>query len=465
MTRTIHTVLLSLVLLVASCGGSQTAGIEGSGAPVTAVGPITGFGSIFVNRVEYGTANAQIDVDGQPGTESQLAVGDVVTVVGTVGTNGTTGTASRVTFRWKVAGTVTQVDLPTRTFVALGQTVLVSASTVFDAAISPADISGIQSAVHVQVSGFANSFGQLVASRIEPLPAGDPLRVEGAVQALNTTAHTFQINSLLIDYSAVAPSATLMNGNIVDVEGSGLNAAGALVATAVEAASALAGATSSEGEVDGVITAFTSAADFRLSDLHVTTTAATQFSLDGVILGVNVRVAVVGSFDASGNLVATAVETQPEGEGLVRGLVQTPPSGGALTVLGVTIATDATTEFEDDSSAMLRPFHLSDLHVGDYVEARGRAGPGATLHAEVLLRETPDSLSFLQDTATSVSYPSFTLLGVSVITTAQTQYAAADGSVLSAARFFAQAANQTVEAGGTPSGASLIATQVQIQGQ
>src|SRR5207302_8849334 len=75
----------SAILLLASCGGpAQLGGIQGSGSPVVAYGPIAGFGSIFVNGVEYATSNAQIRIDDQPGTESQLLVGQVVTVVGSV---------------------------------------------------------------------------------------------------------------------------------------------------------------------------------------------------------------------------------------------------------------------------------------------------------------------------------------------------------------------------------------------
>lgn len=464
MNRSVQATLVGIALLLTSCGGSLTAGIEGSGSPVAAAGPITGFGSIFVNGVEYTTTSARIDIDDQPATESQLSVGDIVTVVGTVNADGKTGTATQVTFRGNVAGIVGQVNVPTRTFVVLGQTVLVTASTVFDSNISPADITGIKPGDRVEVSGFANSFGQLVASRIQLLPAGNAVRVEGVVQALNTAAHTFQINALLVDYSAVTPNGTLVNGNVVDVQGSSVNANGALVATGVQVSSAVTGAANSGGEFEGVITSFTSNADFMIDDLHVTTNGSTQFTLNGVTLGVNVRVAVEGSFDSSGALLAASVEALPEGEGLVRGVVQSLPSSNTLTVLGVTILAGPMTELEDDSSLKLRPFHFSDLHVGDYVEARGPVGTGTTLNAEVLVRQTSDTLSFLRDTATNVTSFSFTLLGVTVVTNSQTQYSGPDGSTLTAGQFFAQAPNHTVKAGGTLSGNSLLATQAQIEG-
>ena len=465
MNRAFQATLVGIALLLASCGGGQlTAGIEGSGAPVTTVGSITGFGSIFVNGVEYATAGAQIGIDGQPGTEAQLSVGDVVTVVGTVNADGKTGTAGQVTFGGNVAGTVDQVNVPTQTLVVLGQTVLVTASTVFDASTSPADITGIKPGASIEVSGFANSFGQLVASHIHLLPAAGTLRVEGVAQALNTTAHTFQVNALLVDYSAVTPSGMLADGSIVGVEGSGFSASGALQATAVGVAPAVAATPNSQGEVEGIITSFTSNADFMINGLHVTTDAGTQFTLNGATLGVNARVAVEGSFDSSGNLVAATLEALPEGAALVRGVVQARPASGTLTVLGVTVTTDPRTKLEDDSSLRLRPFHLSDLQVGDYVEARGRVGIGATLNAEVLVRQAPNSLAFLQDTATNVSSVTLTLLGVTVVVSSQTQYSGSDGAPLTAAQFFAQAPNHTVKAGGTPSGNSLLATQAQIEG-
>src|SRR5262245_38792094 len=54
-------------LLLVACGADQVAGIQGSGAPVasgvTSVGTVTGFGSVFVDGVEYGTSSAQIRLD------------------------------------------------------------------------------------------------------------------------------------------------------------------------------------------------------------------------------------------------------------------------------------------------------------------------------------------------------------------------------------------------------------------
>jgi len=317
MHRANQILLAATALLLTSCGqDSQTAGIEGTGAPapaaVTATGPVTGFGSIFVNGVEYNTTGAQIQIDGQPGTESQLAIGEIVTVNGTLNTNDTTGTAARVTFSGNVLGPVSAVDVPTDTFVLLGQTALVTTSTVFDPNIQPQQISGIKTGDLYEVSGFPDSTGQIVASHIQIAAANASLRVEGAVQGLNTGTSVFQLNALTVDYSAATLHGTLANGSLVDVEGGTVSAGGALLAAVVTVLPPPGGAPNSRGEVEGVITSFTSSSDFVVNGVHVTTTASTLFELNGVTLGVNVRVDVEGSYDSSGTLVASSVEAGDE---------------------------------------------------------------------------------------------------------------------------------------------------------
>ncbi|HYB65339.1 MAG TPA: DUF5666 domain-containing protein [Steroidobacteraceae bacterium] len=314
MHRVNQILLAASALLLTSCGPGQVAGIEGTGAPapVTATGPVTGFGSIFVNGVEFTTTGAQIQIDDQPGTESQLAIGEVVTVTGTLNANNTSGTAAQVTFLGNVLGPVAQVDVATNTFVVLGQTVLVTANTVFDPNIQPPQISSVKTGSRYEVSGFPDSSGQIVASRIQLATTGTALRVTGAVQGLNTGTTVFQINALSVDYSTATVHGTLADGSTVDVEGGGLNASGALSATTVTVLPPPGGAPNSRGEVEGVITSFNSVSDFVVNGIHVATNANTLFQLNGITLGVNVRVDVEGSYDSSGILVATSVEAGDE---------------------------------------------------------------------------------------------------------------------------------------------------------
>jgi len=204
--RTFVVIGAAAAMLLASCNEIDVAGIQGSGSPTpaaaAAVGPITGFGSVFVNGVEYITANAQILIDRQPGTEAQLHAGQVVTIKGSVNDDGVTGTATEVSFDGDVRGPVAQIDLTNNTAVILGQTVRVTGSTLFDDSFQPGDLTSLQNgSVFVEVSGFSNGAGEIMASRVDLKSAGSNLQVKGAIQALNTTAHTFRINALTVDYS------------------------------------------------------------------------------------------------------------------------------------------------------------------------------------------------------------------------------------------------------------------------
>jgi hypothetical protein len=463
MKRKFTTIVAAAVLLLASCGGpTQLAGIQGSGSGV-AYGPITGFGSIFVNGVEYATSNAQIRIDDQPGAESQLLVGEVVTVTGSVNADGKTGTATQVTFSGEVAGPITRIDTAGGTFVVVGQTVRVSGSTLFDDNIQPSGIATLQVGNIVQVSGFPNTAGEIVASRIQLEPAGSALEVKGTVQSLDMTAHTFHVSTLTVDYSAITPSGSLANGATVKVSGTMLNTAGALVATRVDVLQGFGGAANEQGQIEGLITTFTSTADFVINGQRVTTNANTQFMLNGVTLAVNVRVEVDGSFDASGVLVAKSVQATPDSASLVRGLVDNVnAASNALTVLGVTITTSSDTEFEDKSNQQMRLFHLSDLHANDYVEVRGAPAQTGGLNAGILVRDVPENHSYLQGTASNVASPGLTVLGITVVTTLATQFSG-PGGPLSAAAFFSQASNKTVKVRGTLQAGVFTADQAQIE--
>src|SRR5215475_569346 len=96
----------SIVMLLAAVAGllfvtreTAVGGIQGSGFRVLhLIGRITGFGSIYVNGVEYFTTHANVTIDGRPGTESELQAGQIVMLEGAVNDDGRTGEARQVEF-------------------------------------------------------------------------------------------------------------------------------------------------------------------------------------------------------------------------------------------------------------------------------------------------------------------------------------------------------------------------------
>lgn len=470
--RIFATVLTATVALLPACNGpTDLAGIQGSGSPspaaATAVGPITGFGSIFVNGVEYSTTGAQISVDGQAATEAQLGAGQVVDINGSVNSDGKTGTATKVTFNGDVVGPLTQVTTSTSTFLVLGQTVQLTASTILDPSIQPADITGLQPGTVVEVSGFADSTGVIVAYRVDVKTATSQLQVKGVIQNLDTAGHTFQINGLTVDDSSATITGTLANASTVVVQGTSLSSSGALLAMRIDVLSR--GGTANEhADILGIITAFTSSADFVVNGQHVITNANTNFVLHNITLGPNVEVDVQGQFDSSGNLVAQQVQVNPQSQSLVSGFVDTvTAANNTLTILGVTVTTGTSTEFQDTSNQHVRMFNLTDVQVGDYVEADGVEGPPGTLTAFSLQRHNSNgngnTRPVLRGVALNLAQPNFTVLGVTIATTAQTKFIGTGGSANNAAAFFSQAANHIVQVSGTFASGTLTADKVTIE--
>jgi hypothetical protein len=446
-----------------ACGVDQVAGIEGTGAPVasgiTSVGPISGFGSVIQGGVEYQTSGAQIQVDDQSATEAQLQVGEVVTIKGTVNPDGTTGVATQVSYSADLRGPVSQVDTTAGTFTVLGQLVRISDDTVFDDSLPSGSIDAIQAGVLVEVSGVLNATGELIASRVEPAEAGAGLQVKGQVQTLDTIARTFKINGLTIDYSNISPIGSLAGTSTVLVRGTAA-VNNVLVATQVRVLGPLAVAANDKGKLDGIITAFTSNADFAIGAQRITTDSTTVFDLGGAQLGVNVPVKVSGTFNAAGVLAASRVQVKPKNLSVVRGLIDAvSATNKTLTVLGVAVTTSVDTSFNDKSSQNVRFFSLADVRTGDYVEVRGVPGSGNTLAATLLERNRPDDRVYLQGLAANLANPNFTVLGVQVMTNAQTQFNGPGG----AQQFFTDAVGQSVRVRGTFTGGVVVADQVQIR--
>lgn len=84
-----------LLTAFAGCGGSGGTDAPGnSSTNRTTVGQITGFGSVYVNGIEFETAGANYEVDDVlASNDDALAVGMVVKVEGAVNADGLTGTA------------------------------------------------------------------------------------------------------------------------------------------------------------------------------------------------------------------------------------------------------------------------------------------------------------------------------------------------------------------------------------
>ncbi len=465
-------IIVSCTLLVLGCGGGggsePVAGIDRGGITF-ASGPINGFGSVIVNGVHYSTAGATITIDGQPGTESELRVGQVVRVEGTVDASGTTGTARVMRFDDDVEGPVQSIDLAASRLVVLGQTIVVGAGTSYDDAIVPRGLEGLAIGDRVEVSGLVNSDGLVVATRIERKPVAGSVEVKGPASDVNTAARTLSINALTVDYAAAQLSGFAggqpANGDLIEARGS-LDGSGVLVASSLEReTSGLSGTTDDDADLEGLVTRFATATDFDVAGQRVTTTASTRYEGGGAgDLALDVNVEIEGGFDATGRIVADEVKFRRQGELEISSQVESVNlAAGSLVVLGQSVRTTEITRFEDKSAADVEQFDLSDLRVGDWVEIDAYSDASG-LVATLLEREDAQVAIELRGVASDVLQPDFSIAGVAVTTDAQTEYRDTNGDSITDAAFFAAAATgREVKVRGTLVGDTLLAERAELE--
>jgi hypothetical protein len=453
-------------------GGAQTAGIDRGGVPSVAVvskGTLTGFGSVVVNGVRFDTSGAVFGIDGSGGSESDLRIGHVVVVKGTLDDSGTTGTADDVSFDDNVEGPIQSIDLVSNIMVVLGQTVRIDGDTAFDDNITPASLEGLAVDDIVEVSGFVRADGSIAATRIERKPAGGEFEVLGVVNALNSGTMTFQVNALVVDYSAAQlddfPGGAPANGDLVEAKGTSLGAGGELQATRVEfKADDIPGADGDDVELEGFVTRFVDSSDFDVEGFPVQANAQTNYE-GGTAndLAVNVKVEVEGELNSDGVIVADRIEFKAASNIRVEALVESVQAGeNTLTVLGITINVTPTTRLEDKTDLDVEPLTLDDIRVGDFVAVRGFVESGE-LTATLLERDDDRGEASLRAVVEAVNEPEFTLFGVTVATNNGTQFENLNDAPLTAGQFFDQALGRLVDAKGTLNGGLIQAEEVSLE--
>ena len=184
-------------------------GIGGTGI----MGTITGFGSILANglKVEY-DAGTPIEIDGQPATAAELAIGQVTTIEAE--RIGTELRARRISLHFEVTGPLGSFDHARGELFMLGQTIkLGSGARVYDQARGQAlSVSDLRVGDFVRVSGLRRGDGVIVASRLERGPPQREVRLSGPVSKVESGA--FRVAGLRLGFlpelSDVAPERRVL---------------------------------------------------------------------------------------------------------------------------------------------------------------------------------------------------------------------------------------------------------------
>jgi hypothetical protein len=438
---------------------------------VMETGVITGFGSIFLNGTHFQTSSATIRLNGQTVDQSTLAVGQVARIKGEKNDSDGTGMAEEVDVDEAVVGAIDAVDTIGMTITVLAQTVKINGGTSFSKDILPADITGLKTTQVVRVDGLMDSTGAIVATRIDLGSSSSKLQVAGTVAGLNATAHTFMINALTADYTSATlsgfPSAGPSNGDTVVVQGMTYDVTTkTLTATQVrrEMTDQEEAGDERDTEREGLITRFASATDFDVAGKPVTTTSSTTYrNGTAADLALNVKVEVEGMLKSSNVLVASVVSFEHNGSDELQGQPSAVnATAGTLTQLGVPITVNTMTRFEDDSSAAVANFNLSNVTTSDTIRVRGFESPAGSgmLVATRLEREPPSTTVIVKGPFTAATSPDFKVLGITIDASAATIISGDTTQTLAA--FLAAAVGHSVFVDGTLSGTTVMASKIRM---
>ena len=306
--RPAATLLMAATALFAACGGDDSSGDGATASSATAYveGPISGFGSVIVNGVRYDDSTAVVlDDDDARHDRDALKLGMMVAIdAAQVDRRAASGQALRIRFGSEIVGPVSFVDAAAGTLVVLGQTVRITATTVFDD-----DLAGGLAALAVGTvlevhALFDAASGSYTATRIDDEDDARQYRLHGRIAHLDTVARTFTLGGATISYAGLSAPAGLADGQPVRVQLQTTPVAGQWVAVALNGARKR--EDRDEAELQGTVTAFDSIARFEVNGVPVNAAGA-RFpdGAAGVVLGA--RVEVEGRM-ADGVLVAQEVE-------------------------------------------------------------------------------------------------------------------------------------------------------------
>ena len=365
----------------------QVAGVSsgGTGAAAVAEGSITGFGSIIINSNGIRIDDSQASVRDDDGNDlrGKLKLGMSVTVAGN-SLFRTGASASSILVGGELIGRVAGAPNATaKTFVVMGQTVKVTASTVFDFSL-PGGFASLAEDVVVEVHGaYDVATNSVTATYVERKKSPSLFRIGGVVSNVDLVAKKFSIGSTRINYSSVSDvRVTPVNGVLIRVRFNAVLPPTAVplewTATRVRAPESLSASVSNsqsqsvEAEIEGSISVFTSVTRFTVNGTVVDATNA-AFPKGSAGLAVGTRVEVRGRLSA-GVLVAQQVkiesDSEIEGREIELNGAISNVTASTFEVRGVKVNYSASTEFRKGT--------VANLVNGAKVEVKGIATSSAS---------------------------------------------------------------------------------------
>ena len=360
--------LMLVVLLLAGCNSSNNSSPASTVRTQVTTGVITGFGSVFVNGVEF-TKKASIP-DAQVATfkfddtahaQADLKVGMIVTVKGAVDTATKKGEFESIEFAPELRGPADSMVVTgtTGTLTVMGHDVVTSATTSIDDKGTATTLTALQSKLsgtthpEIEVSGRMDSAGVFHATRIS-VKADDfgtggkgKCEIHGKItSAPTTTGGSFTIGNIEVVTTATTSmpnttAADLVTGASVEVKGTLDANTNTLTADRIEGNKGNHGL--GEGvevednvSIQGIAAGGISGGSFTLNGPNgaVTVTVNAATDMGGAAqssITANAMLEVEGTVQADGSVLATKVKSETEIESESHGGTDSGGGGGGET--------------------------------------------------------------------------------------------------------------------------------------
>ncbi|WP_417517221.1 DUF5666 domain-containing protein [Marinobacter sp.] len=407
--RLLAALAVTLLLgVLSACGGETTVadgGIRGTGS---SVGPVSGFGSVFVNGVEFftdGIRGREVESNDGIETEEDLDEGMILRIEGQWRLDGT-GAADSMEYDDTLRGTTSNMVRGASgepiAFRIHGQSVFADRQTVFKGKT----LATLADGDFVRVSAWRQADGSYRASYIGFNPSfygDDRIELEGPVDSGSVEAGRFRMNGVVIrfddrSFAAGLSADDLKPGEYFEVEGKKELAGDAIIATRIQLDDFRRYRPAGDDiELSGPVSSNYSATDktFGLNGLIVQITDSTELddiTLEDLQEGLLVQ---VEGESVSGNLIrATEIEVR-DGDAEVAGAVGSVEQSTSSLVIGeVNVRiTPRTIITDDDTDARLT---INDLVPGAnniFVEVAGlvKEGPDRKIYLEAVQIERDSS--------------------------------------------------------------------------
>ncbi|MFL1467658.1 DUF5666 domain-containing protein [Marinobacter sp. HN1S83] len=426
----------ALVGALAACGGGGGSSSGSSDSADTSsgssVGPVSGFGSVYVNGTRFRTDGSVTSDDGVE-RETQLEKGMILKVRGSWDDRGE-GEAQRVDYDDTIRGPLTSATWDdvekTGALIVAGQTVRLDGQTVFKG-LSPVDLNGVAADTYrVRVSGWQLDDGSFRASFVGVKAIGvdfdddNEVEIEGVVENLDTDAQTFTINGFPVDYTSAVFDDDLNRDDLRDgiaVEVEGNLQGGVLVAREIDDEDDLFD-DDDDVEIAGTVYDFDAGArTFFINGIQVQINGSTEFD-DGLresSMTNGLLVKVEGEY-RNGLLIAEEIEPR-DGDAELEGVIESKPDSETLIVSGVRVALTSGTLIEDDDDddrITMRTQDIESLNVGDFLEIEGRqrSDDGGFLEAIKVEREDDGDDGYeMEGRVTALSSTTVTVMGLEML--------------------------------------------------